>query len=122
LHPAFQWMNLSSFLRRRERWTEMEAAIQNVVSAAERDRHAGVALYDGASVLTAAQRDPALAARMIENYLAGPGKTEEAPAFEAHLRLARLKDQLGDPTAAQRERAAAMALAHEYRPAQDSKH
>jgi tetratricopeptide (TPR) repeat protein len=122
LHPAFQWMNLSSFLRRRERWAEMEAAIQNVVNAAERDKHAGVALYDGASVLTAAQRDPALAARMIESYLAGPGKTEEAPAFEAHLRLARLKDQLGDPTAAQRERAAASALAHDYRPAQDSKH
>jgi hypothetical protein len=35
------------------------------------------------------------------------------------LRLARLKEQLGDATAANREQAAALALAHEYKPAQD---
>jgi tetratricopeptide (TPR) repeat protein len=121
-HPALHWTTLASFYRRRERWTEMEGAIHNCVSAADRDKHAGVALYDGAGVLTEANRDPALAARMLENYLAGESKTEEAPAFEAHLRLARLKAQLGDAGSAQRERAAALALAHDYRPAQDSRH
>ena len=115
-------MTLASFFRHRERWTEMESAIQNLLTAAERDKHSSVAVYDGASILTEAKRDPGLAAKMIENYLASAGKTEEAPAFEAHLRLARLKDQLGDPTAAQRERAAALALAHDYRPLQDFKH
>jgi hypothetical protein len=55
---------------------------------------------------------------MLEDYLAGSQKTEEAPAFVAHNRLARLDDWLGDPTAANRERAAALALAHDYKPAQ----
>jgi hypothetical protein len=58
---------------------------------------------------------------MLEQYLASPSKTEEAPAFIAHIRLARLKQQLGDLPAANRERAAALALANEYKPAQDFK-
>lgn len=120
-HPAFQWMTLASFYRRRERWTEMETAIHNCVSAAARDKHAAVALYDGASVLTRANRDTTLAAKMIEDYLASPFKTEEAPAFVAHTRLARLKEFLGDAAGAKQERAAALALAREYRPAQESK-
>jgi tetratricopeptide (TPR) repeat protein len=121
-HPAFQWMTLASFYRRRENWTAMVSAVQSGISAAQRDKHSGVALYNGASTLTRANREPALAAKMLENYLAGANKTEEAPAFVAHVRLARLKQQLGDSTAAKREQAAALALAHEYKPAQDSKH
>jgi predicted Zn-dependent protease len=121
-HPAFQWMTIAGFYRRRERWTEMTTAIHSGVSAAERDKHAAVALYDGASILLKANREPALAAKMLEDYLASSAKAEEAPAFVAHLRLARLKEQLGDTAAAKRERAAAIAMAHDYRPAQDSKH
>lgn len=120
--PAFQWMGLASFYRRHQRWAEMEAAVLSGLHAAEHDRRAGVALYGGASVLIRAGRNTPLAAKMMESYLAGPVKTEEAPAFVAHLELARLKDQLGDPAAAERERSAAHALAHEYRLAQDSKH
>jgi tetratricopeptide (TPR) repeat protein len=121
-HPAFQWATLASFYRHRERWNEMESAVHGDVSAAERDRHAAVALYDGAGVLTSANRDPALAAKMLEDYLAGPAKSEEAPAFVALDRLATLKENLGDPAAANQERAAAMAMAREYRPGQDAKH
>lgn len=121
-HPAFQWVALASFYRQREQWNEMESALQNDLSAAERDQHAAVALYDGASVLTRAGRDPALAAKMLEEYLASPAKTEEAPAFIAHARLARLDEKLGDPGAANRERAAALALAHDYSPGEDARH
>ena len=121
-HPASHWISLAGFYRRRERWTEMEAAVHSGQTAAERDKaesaHAGEALYDGASLLSETHRDPALAAKMFADYLAGSAKTEEAPAFVAHLRLARLKDQLGDPAAASRERAAALALANEYKPAE----
>jgi hypothetical protein len=120
-HPAFQWMTLAAFYRHHQRWTEMDAAIHNCVSAAERDKHAGVALYDGSSILVGSNRDLALAAKMLEDYLAGSSKTEEAPAFVAHTRLARLKEQLGDAATAKRERAAALAMAHEYRPAQNLK-
>lgn len=121
-HPAIQWVALASFYRQREQWTEMETALQNGLSSAEKDQHAAVALYDGASVLTRAGRDPALAAKMLEEYLASPAKTEEAPAFLAHARLARLKEKLGDPAAANRERAEALALAHDYSPGEDAKH
>lgn len=117
-HPASQWIRLASFYRRRQRWTEMESAVHSGEAAAERDKHSGLALYDGASLLTETNRDPALAAKMLDEYLDGSGKTEEAPAFVAHIRLARLKDQLGDAAAATRERATALALAHDYKPAQ----
>jgi tetratricopeptide (TPR) repeat protein len=117
--PAFQWTTLAAFYRRRERWPEMEAAVRSCVTAAERDKRAGIALNDGASILIATHRDLALAAKMLEDYLASTYKTEEAPAFVAYTRLARVKLQLGDVAGAERERAAALALAHEYRPALD---
>ena len=121
-HPAFQWMTLASFYRRRERWAEMESALRSGENAAQHDKRAGVALYNGASVLMRTNRDPARAARMMEEYLNGSVKTEEAPAFVAHTRLAGLQQELGDSVAASRERAAALALAHDYRPALELKH
>jgi len=66
--------------------------------------------------------DPARAARMLESYLGGNARTEEAPAFVAHVWLAQLKKQLGDAAAGSRERAAALAMAQEYKPAQDLKY
>ena len=74
--------------------------------------------YDGAGVLIESNRDPALAAKMLEDYLASSSKSEEAPAFEAHLRLARLKKQLGDAAGAQHELACRAQMAHDYKPAQ----
>ena len=120
-HPAFQWMTLGSFYRRQGRSLDAESAVQNGVKAAQRDRTAGVALFNGASVLTGINRNPALAAKMLENYLNGPGMTEEAPAFVAHTRLARVLLQLGDRDDARKERDEALALAHDYRPALELK-
>lgn len=118
-HPASQWMNLASFYRERERWTEMESAIHSGQSAAERDKRAAGALYSGAALLIQTNRDPARAAKMLEEYLAGSAKSEDAPAFVAHTWLVRLKRQLGDTAGAGRERTAALTLAHEFQPALD---
>jgi tetratricopeptide (TPR) repeat protein len=118
-HPAFQWTVLASFYYRRQEWPQLDAAIHGCVTAAAHDPTAGVALYDGAGVLIKSKRDPQLAARMLEDYLAGNSKTDEAPAFIAHWRLGRLLQQLGDSAGAQREQAAAFALAHEYKPPQE---
>lgn len=118
-HPAIEWTTLAGFYFRRHRIADMEAAMNSVLTTALHDRHAAVALYDAAGQLMEANLDPALAAKLLEAYLAGSSQTEEAPAFIAHLRLARLKQQLGDPAAAGRERAAALALAREYKPTQD---
>ena len=120
-HPAFQWMALASFYRKRERWQEMEDAVKSGQAAAARDRHSIVALYNGASTLARANRQTDLAIKLFETYLASPDKTEEAPAFEAYVRLAKLRKAAGDNAGAARERSAALALAHEYKPAQELK-
>ncbi|MGA2651206.1 MAG: hypothetical protein ABSF28_11815 [Terracidiphilus sp.] len=119
-HPAMQWATLAGFYRKRERWTDVDSAINSLIAAVDRDKKSAVALYDGASVLAKAKRNPALAAKMINNYLASPAKSEEAPAFVAYVRLARLDNQLGNTAAAQKDRAAALALAREYKPASES--
>jgi Tfp pilus assembly protein PilF len=120
-HPAFQWMRLASFYRKLKRLPEMENAVESGFAAAQRDPHAGVALFNGASVLIKANRNPALAMKMLEAYLAAPAATEEAPAFAARVWLARLLAQSGNEEGARRERDAALALAQEYKPAQDLK-
>ena len=120
-HPAAQWTSLAAFYSRRQRFDDMETAIHSAVTAAHNDKHAGAALYDSAGLLIQTKRDPTLAANLLDSYLTGSSKSEEAPAFIAHIRFARLKQQLGDPAAADRERAAALALAHDYKPAQDFK-
>lgn len=118
-HPALYWTSLASFYRRRQRWPALDWAIRNCITAADRDKNAAVAYYDGAGILIESNRDPVLAAKMLDDYLASSSKSEEAPAFEAHLRLARIKKQLGDTAAAQQEKAAALQLAHDYKPALD---
>lgn len=120
-HPARGWSSLASFYARQKRFDDMESAIHSATTAALHDQHESVALYDGAGLLIESHRNPTLAATLLDDYLAAPSKTEDAPAFVAHLRLARLKAQLGDAAAAEREQSAALALAHEYKPAQDFK-
>jgi len=120
--PAHEWTVLASFYKDRQRWSDLDTAIQNCVSTAAKNKDTGIALYDGAGVLISANRTPTLAAQMLENYLAGPSKSEEGPAFIAHIRLSRLKQQLGDAAGASNELAIAAQMAHEFNPAQDSKH
>jgi predicted Zn-dependent protease len=118
-HPAKQWSTLARFYADRGRWADMDNAIHNSQAAAARDPHAAVALYDSAGVLIKMNRNPELAAKLLQDYLASPGKTEEAPAFVAYARLAQLQQQLGNAANAQVAQAAAYQLAREYRPAQD---
>ena len=59
-HPAFGWMTLGSFYRKRGRWDEMQSAVEAGYKAAQRDHHAGAALYNGASVLRCAENEISL--------------------------------------------------------------
>lgn len=120
-HPAEEWTNLASFYGRRSRFADLDSAIQSCETAAEKDPGIGLAFYDGAGVLIDVKRNPALAAKMLGEYIASSSKTEDGPLFEAHVRLAILKKQLGDIAGAQSERAAALALAHDYKPALELK-
>jgi tetratricopeptide (TPR) repeat protein len=116
-HPAFAWMALASFYRKHRRVNDMETAVETGYKAAQRDRHAGVALFNGASILFQGKRNFSLAERMLEEYLTNYPKTEEGPAFAAYTRLAKVKAQLGDKNGAWQARADALKLAHDYKPA-----
>jgi tetratricopeptide (TPR) repeat protein len=118
-HPAFQWATLARFYEERKRWSDMDSALHSCMTAAARDPHAGVALYDAAGVLIMAKKEPALAAKLIQDYLGSSSKTEEAPAFVAYSRLALLQQEIGDAANAQANQAAAYELAREYQPAED---
>jgi tetratricopeptide (TPR) repeat protein len=120
-HPAEEWTNLASFYGRRARWTDLDSALQSCETAAEKDPAIGLAFYDGAGVLIDVKRNPTLAAKMLGEYIASSSKTEDGPLFEAHVRLATLKKQLGDVAGAKQEQAAALALAHDYKPAMSLK-
>lgn len=120
-HPAYRWMTLASFYRRHERWSEMTAALRSGVKAEQSDRQAAVALFNGASMLARSNLEPTLAIEMFQEYLASPAKNEDAPAFVAYTRLARLEASRGDLGSARRERVAALGLAHAYRPALELK-
>jgi tetratricopeptide (TPR) repeat protein len=116
-HPALHWTVLANFYRKRKRFSDMESAIHSAEGTARKDPHATIALYDAAGVLIDGKMDPGTAARLLEEYLASPTKTEEGPAFEAHVRLARMKKQLGDSAGAQQQIKEALALAYDYKPA-----
>jgi tetratricopeptide (TPR) repeat protein len=118
-HPAFPWMALASFYRKRERWNDMQQAVELGYRAAQHDRGAGAALYNGATVLIKGKRNLALAAKMLEEYLADYPKSEEAPAFQAHTVLAKVKAQLGDRDGARQEKTAALSLARDFKPAME---
>jgi tetratricopeptide (TPR) repeat protein len=117
-NPADYWTVLANFYRTRQQWSDLDAAIQNCIAAAAKNKKSGVGLYDGAGVLISAKRNPSLAAQMLENYLSNSSLSEQAPAFIAHIRLSRLKQQLGDSAGAKSELAIAAQMAKEFNPAQ----
>jgi len=117
---AIAWMELANFYRRRERWPDMDAAINSGAAAAQgKGRKSAIALANGAGILARTNRNPDLAIKLYTSYLDSPDKSEEAPAFEVLTKLARLREKNGDHPGAQRDQAAALALAHDYKPAQD---
>jgi tetratricopeptide (TPR) repeat protein len=108
------YIDLGHFYQRHNEPDKMLEALQSGVLA---DRRRGPALVDAASILTAAHRSPELAETLLRNYLASSAKTDGAPAFKVHVQLGDLLAHRGDSAAAQREYAAALALASNYAPA-----
>jgi tetratricopeptide (TPR) repeat protein len=113
-HPGSQWMSLASFYRKRGRLDEMAQAIKSGIAA---DKAHTEAQVNGASSLIKSQRELPLAIQMLQDYLASSQKSEDAPAFAVHVRLGNLLAKQGDSAGAQREYQAALALAHDYKPA-----
>jgi len=108
------YIDLGHFYQRHNQPDKMLETLQSGVSA---DHRKGPALVDAASILTDAHRSPELAETLLRAYLASSDKTDDAPAFKVHVQLGDLLAQRGDPAAAHREYATALALASNYAPA-----
>lgn len=110
--PALVWTSLASFYRKQQRWDDMMHAIRQAIAT---DRERGVALTYAASLLVRTDREPQLAIHLLQEYLASPNKSEQAPAFQVRARLGQLLLQQGDTQGAQKEFDAAKAMAHDYK-------
>jgi tetratricopeptide (TPR) repeat protein len=117
--PADQWMNLAGFYADRKKFPAMQQAIQNGMAANPAN---GKALVLGATLLMQKHQNLQQARRMLQQYLASAQQSEEAPAFQVYVQLGNLLASQGDQAAAEREYAAAHALASSYAPAQQAPH
>jgi tetratricopeptide (TPR) repeat protein len=113
---ARAWVNLAGFYRHANRFDDMEQALRAMESS-PLDRPA--ALVDGASILLRAGRDYPMAIRLVRRYIGSPTTAEEAPVFKARCLLGELFEKQGDRPAAAEEFRASLALAHNYRQAQE---
>jgi tetratricopeptide (TPR) repeat protein len=113
---ARAWLNLAGFYRHTNRLDEMEQALRTMES---RPLDHPAALADAAGMLLRTNRDAPLAMRLVRRYIASPNTVEEAPVFKANTLLGELLEKQGDRPAAAEEFRAALALAHNFRQAQD---
>jgi tetratricopeptide (TPR) repeat protein len=113
---ARAWVNLAGFYRHLNRFGEMEQALRSMDSS-PLDRPA--ALVDGAGMLFRTGRNYPMAIELLRRYISSSNAVEEAPVFKARCMLGDLLEKQGDHKAAAEEYRAALALAHNYRPAQD---
>ncbi len=113
---ADYWLNLASFYRKRERYSDMDTAVSKAMSA---NRKKTNALFDAATVLYEAQRNLPAAANYVRQYLT-QNPTEDAPTFEAHYMLGRILEKQGDKHGAANEYRASLGLASNYSPAQEA--
>lgn len=114
-NPAEQWMDLATFYAGQKNLAAMQQAIANGIAA---NRPDASPLVTAASLLVAQRQDLERAAELFRQYLASPNQSEDAPAFRVRVQLGQLLASLGQPTAAQKQFAAAHALASGYAPAQ----
>lgn len=116
-HKAQYWLNLASFLRRRNRLDDMEAAIQQAVAASN---HADGVLLRAAELLVRTNRNFNSAAKWLRQYLNASESIETDPTFRAHYVLGSLLEKQGDRGSAAAEYRTALQLASGYAPAHDA--
>jgi Flp pilus assembly protein TadD len=109
------WLNLGFFYRNQKRYDEMEQAFVKMNQGAITSREV---LFEAAANLYRVGRAFSFAQQLLQRYLA-EGPVEEAPAFKAHNLLGMLLEKQGDKEGAANEYRAALALARNYRQAQE---
>jgi Tfp pilus assembly protein PilF len=81
------WLELARLYGRQAKDGEMVQALQHAVEAGPAG---GPVLVEAGRLLIRKGQQPALAEGWLREYLNGPALTEEEPAFEVHVELARL--------------------------------
>ncbi|MEO6910539.1 MAG: hypothetical protein ABI158_06420, partial [Edaphobacter sp.] len=94
-----------------------DKAVEALQAGIDADRRKDATLVDAASILTAMNRSPELAERLLREYLSSSARSDDAPAFKVHVQLGDILARRGDAAAARREYAAAASLASNYAPA-----
>jgi len=114
-HTAAGLVDLGEYYKRHGSKAQVLAVVRKV-DATDHARTNSVA--DAAGLLVETGQEPKLAEQLYRSYLDGPSRSEEAPAFQILTELGNLLASQGDAVGAQRQYAAALALAHNYAPAQ----
>lgn len=104
-------MDLVAFYDRRKRVDDAISVIRDVINT---DHPRSAPSFDAATFLTEQRRDPALAERLLKEYLASPAKSDQAPVFRAHVLLGKILADRGDKEGAKAEYQTALALAKDY--------
>lgn len=110
--PAEQWLNLASFYKDRKNNAAMVEAVKKGAAAAHKS---GAVLNDAADMLFQSGQDLSMAADLARKYLAAADKSEDAPAFKTHVLLGKILEKQGDKAGAEKEYAAARAMAKDYK-------
>ena len=116
-HPSNYWIDLAAFYVRSGRPDDMQATIEKAQSIAPQDPNV---LYTGASLLLRGGRNFPGAAEMLRAYIASGNVIEDGPLFQARYVLGQVLEKQGNITGAANEYRASLALASQYKPAQDA--
>jgi tetratricopeptide (TPR) repeat protein len=108
------YIDLGFFYQRNNRPDEAAIAISQALAT---DRTRGEELVDAASILTDADRLPAIAEKALREYLDTGAQTDGAPVFKVHVQLGNLLAKRGDHEGARQQYNAALKLAANYAPA-----
>jgi tetratricopeptide (TPR) repeat protein len=108
------WVDLGLFYQQHGQPDKALTALESSIAA---NHTKNAALVDTASILTDLKIRPDLAEKCLREYLASSAKTDDAPAFKAHLQLGDLLKKRGDLAGAKNEYAAALAMASKFAPA-----
>lgn len=114
---ASAWLNLGIYYKHRGQFDQMQEALQHVRSA-PLDRTD--ALVDAADILIHTQRNLPEAAELLRAYLNSNSKVEQAPVFKVYYLLGLADEKLGDMQNAANQYKSALAMAREFRPAQEA--
>jgi tetratricopeptide (TPR) repeat protein len=108
-------LELAHFYRKQKRWSELES----LVARATNGKPTPADLFDAGELLVTNGRNLNGAVQLLQRYVSG--KTDESgPAFRAYWLMGQALEKSGKKDEAAKQYRAALALASNYRPAQEA--